>query len=327
MSKAVRFRAEGGPEVLEVVDVEIGEPGPGEVRISIEAIGLNRAEAMFRGGYYFERAEEFPANLGYTSAGVVDAVGPEVTGLEKGDRITTIAGFSQKEYGVYGEQAIVPAAATLHRPEGLDSVDAVTMWGSLLTGYGAIIDEGKVRAGDTVLITAASSGTALAAIEIANHVGATTIATTRTPAKKDRLLEAGAAHVIVTSEEDVVERTKAFTGGRGADLVFDPVAGEGVRELAEATAEGGALVIYGALDTKETPFPLWFAPTMRMFNAFSITLNPERLRRANAFVRAGIRGGSFRSRVDRTFPLDDVVEAHRYLESNRQFGKIVLTVG
>ncbi|MFD5249747.1 zinc-dependent alcohol dehydrogenase family protein [Amycolatopsis sp. NPDC058340] len=326
MSKAVRFRAEGGPEVLEVMDVEIGEPGPGEVRISIEAIGLNRAEAMFRGGYYFERAENFPAKLGYTSAGVVDAVGPDVEGFEKGDRVTTIAGFSQKEYGVYGEQAIVPASATLHRPEGLGPVDAVAMWGSLLTGYGAIIDEGKVRAGDAVLITAASSGTALAAIEVANHIGATTIATTRTPGKKERLLKAGAAHVIVTTEEDVVERTKAYTGGRGADLVFDAIAGEGVRELSEATAEGGAIVVYGALDAKETPFPLWFAPTMRMFNAFGITMNPERLRRANAFIRAGVRAGSFQSRVDRTFRLDDVVDAHRYLESNRQFGKIVLTV-
>ncbi|WP_410655706.1 zinc-binding dehydrogenase [Amycolatopsis sp. lyj-112] len=98
--------------------------------------------------------------------------------------------------------------------------------------------------------------TALAAVEVAGHLGATTIATTRTPAKKERLLKAGAAHVIVTSEEDVVERTKAFTGGRGADLVFDAIAGEGVRKLSDATAAGGAIVIYGALDTKETPFPL-----------------------------------------------------------------------
>lgn len=326
MVKAVRFRAEGGPEVLEVVDVEIGEPGPGELRLTIEAIGLNRAEAMFRGGYYFERAEEFPAKLGYSASGIVDAVGPGVTGFAVGDRVGTIAGFSQKEYGVYGEQAIVPAAAALPLPEGLGSVEAVAMWGSLLTAYGAIIDEGKVRAGDTVLITAASSGTALAAIEVANHIGATTIATTRTPAKKDRLLKAGAAQVIVTSEEDIVERTREFTGGRGADLVFDAIAGEGVRKLSDVTAPGGAIVIYGALDTQETPFPLWYAPTMRMFNAFGITLNPERLRRADAFVRAGVRSGSFQPRVDRTFRLDDVVEAHRYLESNQQFGKIVLTV-
>lgn len=327
MTKAVRFSVEGGPEVLELVDVDLGEPGAGELRLSVEAIGLNRAEAMFRGGIYFERPDEFPAKLGYSASGVVEAVGPGVTTVSPGDPVSTVAGFSMREYGVYGEQAIVPASAVLRRPDGLGAIETVALWGPFLTAYGAIVDEGKVRPGDAVLITAASSSVGLATIDVVNHIGAVPIAATRTAAKRQRLLDAGAAHVIVTDDEDVAARTLEITDGRGAEFVFDAVAGPGVRELAKATAKGGTLVVYGALDTPETPFPLWTPPTMRLFNAFDLTTNPDRLRRAEAFIRAGVRAGTFRPRVDRTFDLADVAESHRYLEANGQFGKVVVTVG
>ncbi|MFB9685915.1 zinc-dependent alcohol dehydrogenase family protein [Amycolatopsis plumensis] len=327
MTKTVRFAAEGGPEVLELVDVDLGEPGPGELRLRVEAIGLNRAEAMFRSGSYFERAGEFPAKLGYSASGVVEALGEGVTGFEIGEAVSTVAGFSMRDYGVYGEGAIVPASAVLRRPEGLDAVETVALWGPFLTAYGALVDEGHVRPGDFVLITAASSSVGLATIDVANHLGAIPIAATRTAAKRQRLLDAGAAHVIVTDEEDIAERTLEITGGGGAEFVFDAVAGEGVRKLAAATAKGGALVVYGALDTKETPFPLWFVPTMRLFNAFDLTLDPARLVRAEHFVRAGVRAGTFRPRVDRRFDLADIAGAHRYLEANGQFGKVVVTVG
>ncbi|TCO55674.1 zinc-dependent alcohol dehydrogenase family protein [Actinocrispum wychmicini] len=326
MTKTVRFGAEGGPEVLELVDVEIGEPGPGEVRIDVEAIGLNRAEAMFRAGTYFERPAEFPATLGYSASGVIDQVGLGVTEFTPDELVSTIAGFSMRDYGVYGEQAIVPASAVLRRPEGLSAADTVALWGPFITAYGAVVDEGHVRPGDTVLITAASSSVGLATIDVANHIGAVPIAATRTAAKRDRLVEAGAAHVIVTEDEDITARTLQITGGKGAEFVFDAVAGEGVRDLAAATAKGGTLVVYGALDTKETPFPLWFVPTMRLFNAFDLTLDPDRLRRAEHFILAGVRAGTFRSRVDRTFDLTDIAEAHRYLEASSQFGKVVVTV-
>jgi NADPH:quinone reductase-like Zn-dependent oxidoreductase len=327
MTKTVRFAAVGGPEVLELVDVDLGEPGPGELRLRVEAIGLNRAEAMFRSGTYFENPDEFPAKLGYSASGIVEALGDGVTGFAVGEAVSTVAGFSMRNYGVYGEAAIVPATAVLRRPEGLGAAETVALWGPFLSAYGAIVDEGRVRPGDFVLITAASSSVGLATIDVANHIGAIPIATTRTAAKKQRLLDAGAAHVIVTDEEDIAERTREITGGRGAEFVFDAVAGEGVRKLAEATAKGGTLVVYGALDTKETPFPLWFVPTMRLFNAFDLTMDPERLTRAEHFIRAGVRAGTFRPRVDRVFDLADVVESHRYLEANGQFGKVVVTAG
>lgn len=324
MTKTVRFAVEGGPEVLELVDVELGDPGAGELRLRVEAIGLNRAEAMFRAGTYFERPGAFPAKLGYSASGIVEAVGEGVTEFVAGDAVSTVAGFSMRDYGVYGEAAIVPASAVLRRPEGLDATETVALWGPFLTAYGAIVDEGNVRPGDFVLITAASSSVGLATIDVVNHIGAIPIAATRTAAKKQRLLDAGAAYVIVTDDEDITGRTLEITGQRGAEFVFDAIAGEGVRGLAAATAKGGTLVVYGALDTKETPFPLWFVPTMRLFNAFDVTLDPGRLARAEHFIRAGVRAGTFRPRVDRAFDLADIAAAHRYLEANGQFGKVVV---
>ncbi|MGW1506685.1 zinc-dependent alcohol dehydrogenase family protein [Streptomyces mirabilis] len=323
MARSVLFHKEGGPEVLEVTEVAIGEPGPGELRLRVEAIGVNRAEALYRAGVYTDRAEVFPAILGYTAAGVVEAVGLDVASFAPGDKVSTIPAFSMRSYGVYGEQAIVLASAVLHTPRGLDASEAVALWASF---YGAIVEEGGVRPGDAVLITAASSGVGLAAIDIANHIGATPIAVTPTVAKRGRLLNKGAAHVIVTEEADVVERTLELTGGRGADFVFDAIAGKGVIELAKATAKDGALVLYGELGSRVTPYPMWIAPPMRIFRGFDLTMDEERLARAEAFIRAGVRAGTFRPVVDRTFDLADVAAAHCYLESNGQFGRVVVTV-
>jgi NADPH:quinone reductase-like Zn-dependent oxidoreductase len=326
MARTVLFSKEGGPEVLEVAEVEIGKPRPGELSLRVEAIGINRAEALFRAGVYTDKPEVFPARLGYTAAGVVEAVGPDVTAFAPGNTVSTIPAFSMRDYGVYGEQTIVPASAVLHTPRGLDASEAVALWASFITAYGAIVEEGGVRPGDAVLITAASSGVGLAAIDIANHIGAIPIAVTRTAAKRGRLLNKGAAHVIVTEEDDVVARTLELTGGRGAEFVFDAIAGEGVIELAKATAKGGALVVYGELGARVTPYPMWIAPTMRIFRGFDLTMDEERLARAEAFIRAGVRAGTFRPVVDRTFDLENVAAAHRYLESNSQFGRVVVTV-
>jgi NADPH:quinone reductase-like Zn-dependent oxidoreductase len=330
MARTVRFHELGGPEVLRLEDVEVGAPGPGEVRIRVEAIGLNRAEALFRGGYYIEPVRRFPARLGTEAAGVVEAVGEGVTGLRPGQPVSTVPAFSQNDYGVYGEQAIVPAAAVLRRPEGVGPVEGAAVWMSYVTAYGALVEVGGMRAGDTVVLNAASSSVGLAAIHVADRLGATPIALTRTAAKKEALLKEGAAEVIVTESEDVVERVLAATGGRGAELVLDAVAGSGVTDLVKVVADDGMLLVYGALSGEPTPYPgveLGLpAVAMRSYLIFEVTTRPERLRRAEAFVGSGLRSGAFRPVVDRVFPLDEVVAAHRYLESNAQVGKVVVRV-
>ncbi|MBB4887954.1 zinc-dependent alcohol dehydrogenase family protein [Streptomyces netropsis] len=330
MAKTVRFHEHGGPDVLRLEDVEVGEPGPGEVLIRVDAIGLNRAEVLFRSGNYIETAKQFPARLGAEAAGVVEAIGTHVAGLRVGQPVSVVPAFSMNDYGVYTERAIVPATALLHRPDGLDPVAGAAVWMPYLTAYGALVEVGGMRAGDTVVLTAASSSVGLAAIQIANRVGAIPVATTRTPAKRDALLRAGAAEVISTDEEDVVDRVRELTGGRGAEFVFDAVAGPGVVDLAKVVAPGGTLFVYGALSGEPTPYPGFElgmpALNMRTYTLFEVTTDPERLRRAEAFVSSGLRTGAFRPAVDRTFTLDEIVEAHRYMESGAQVGKIVVTV-
>ncbi|MFD5937239.1 MULTISPECIES: zinc-dependent alcohol dehydrogenase family protein [unclassified Streptomyces] len=330
MTRTVLFHELGGPEVLRLENTEVGEPGPGEVRIRVDAIGLNRAEALFRAGLYIEPVKRFPARLGSEAAGVVEAVGEGVTGLRPGQPVSTVPGFSQNDHGVYAERAIVPASAVLRRPESLGAIEGAAVWMPYVTAYGALVEVGGMRPGDTVVLNAASSSVGLAALQVAERIGATSIALTRTAAKREALLEQGAAEVIVTDEEDVVERVLAATDGRGAEYVFDAVAGPGVLELGKVVAADGMLLVYGALSGLPTPYPgldLGMpALNMRTYTMLETTARPERLRRAEAFVASGLRSGAFRPVVDRTFELDEIVEAHRYLESNAQIGKIVVTV-
>ncbi|MFI1170677.1 zinc-dependent alcohol dehydrogenase family protein [Streptomyces melanogenes] len=330
MARTVRFHEFGGPEVLRLEDVEVGAPGPGELLIRVDAIGVNRAEALFRSGNYIEQVKEFPARLGAEAAGVVEVVGAGVTGFEPGQAVSVVPAFSMNAYGVYAERAIVPAAAVVHRPASLDAVGGAAVWMPYLTAYGALVEVGGMRAGDTVVLTAASSSVGLAAIQVAHRVGAVPIATTRTGAKRDALLKAGAAEVIATGEEDVVERVLDLTAGRGAEFVFDAVAGPGVLDLARVVAPGGTLIEYGALSGEVTPYPGFElgmpALNMRTYTALETTTDPERLRRAEAFVTSGLRSGVFVPTVDRVFALDEIVEAHRYMEAGGQVGKIVVAV-
>ena len=330
MAKTVRFHASGGPEVLRIEEVDPGEPGPGEVLVRIEAIGVNRAEALFRRDCYIEPVKRFPARLGNEASGVVEAVGAGVGGFAPGQAVSVVPNFSHNDYGVYAERALVPATALVPRPQGLDAVSGAAVWMPYLTAYGAMVEIGGMRAGDVAVVNAASSSVGLAAVQTADRVGATPVAVTRTRAKAERLRAEGAAEVIVSDEEDVAGRVLELTGGRGAEFVFDAVAGPGVRELARAVAADGTLFLWGAQSGRPTPYPGFElnmpALNMRTFTMLEITRDAERMRRATAFLTTGLRGGTLRPVVDRLFPLEEVVAAHRYLESNEQFGKIVLTV-
>ncbi|MFF5139537.1 zinc-binding dehydrogenase [Streptomyces sp. NPDC013157] len=178
-----------------------------------------------------------------------------MAGLSEGDPVAVVPQFLQTDYGTYGDHVVVPASAVAPRPAEVDPVRAAAVWMAYITAYGPLVESRRVRPGGHVLITAASSSVGLAAIQIARHVGAIPIATTRGPGKRQRLLEAGAAHVIVTDEEDLPARIEEFTGGEGVRPAFDPVAGPGVETLAQGIAPGGFLVVYGALDPRPTPLP------------------------------------------------------------------------
>src|ERR1700730_2997878 len=224
MSRTIKFTKVGGPAVLEFVETAVPAPDPAEVRIKVKAIGINRAESMWRQDDYIESVK-FPAGLGYEAAGVVDAVGRGVAGISVGDAVNVIPSFSMNQYTTYGEVILVPDYAVVPHPKSLSFAEAASIWMMFVTAYGALIEDAKVARGDFVIIPAASSSVGLAAIQIANYAGATTIALTRTSEKKKRLLEAGATHVIATNEQDMVAEVMRITNGKGARVAFDPVGG------------------------------------------------------------------------------------------------------
>ena len=328
-AKIVRFHTLGGPEVLQLENLPVPEPGGGEVRLRVAAIGLNRAEVLFRQGRYLLQPK-LPSNIGYEAAGVVEAVGPDGDQNLVGKKFSTVPSFSPAQYGVYGEVAIVPVQALAAYPEKLSPVEATSIWMQYLTAYGALVHHGRITRGDFVLITAASSSVGLAAIQIAKAEGAVSIATTRTGRKKAELLALGADHVIATTEEDLAACVREISGGKGARVIFDPVAGHGIEQLAEAAAFGGTIYEYGLLSGEPTPFPLFTALAKSLavqgYTLFDVTSVPESRQKAQRYIFEHLEQGRFKPHIAKTFPLDQIVVAHRYMESNQQIGKIVVTV-
>ncbi|MDO8826403.1 zinc-dependent alcohol dehydrogenase family protein [Methylophaga sp.] len=328
MSKVARFHQTGGPEVIQLDDMDLSAPKADEVLIKVNTIGLNRAEVMFRSGQYLE-TPELPARLGYEASGVIEQLGSNVSQFNIGDKVNAIPAFSMNQYGTYAEQAVLPVHAIVKQPANLSDVEAAAIWMQYLTAWGALIDIGHLSAGQTLLIPAASSSVGLAAIQIANLVGAIPVAITRTAAKKASLEQHGAKHVIVSETDKIAKQVQLITDGKGADMVFDPVAGPALTELADACGRFAQLFIYGVLDTEMTPFPLLAALskglTVRGYTLFEITQDAKRLQHGIEFIEQGIAAGQLKPVIAKTFTLDDIVAAHQYMESNQQIGKIVVT--
>lgn len=329
MARIVKFKETGGPDVLKIVDVPLEEPGEGEVRLKVEAFGLNRAEILFRQGLYLQNPT-LPSRIGYEASGIIDAVGADVQGFKVGDRVSTIPAFMMGKYGSYGESAVMPAHAVTPYADNLSPVEGTAIWMKYLTAYGALIEFGKLKKGEVVLITAASSSVGLAAIQITKSQGGIAVATTRGPEKKQALLDAGADHVIVTNETDVAKGIKKITGGKGARLIFDPVSGPLLQQLAAAASPGGTIFEYGALSMAPAPYPLFEALgkglTIKGYTLFLISGDPEKLARGKKFINEGLASGVLKPVIARTFTFEKIAEAHAYMESNQQIGKIVVTL-
>jgi len=329
MARIVRIHEYGDASVLRIEDLAVAAPASDEVQINVKAIGINRAEVMFRNHAYLQEAD-FPSRLGYEAAGVVLELGAGVSGFKPGDAVSLIPPLDIAKWGTYGEVANVPARLLVKNPEGLSFEKAAAVWMQYVTAWGGLVDYAKLGDKDTVIITAASSSVGLAAIQVARSVGATVIATTRTAEKRQALLDAGAHHVVATEQESLVDRVMAITNGKGANIAFDPVVGPAFEALAASLTAGGILVQYGALSSEPTPFPpftvLGKHLTLRGYIYTEVVGDDAALERAKAFITQGLRSGALDPVIARTFPLDQIQDAQRFLESNGQIGKVIVTV-
>jgi NADPH:quinone reductase len=332
MAKVVHVDRLGGPEHLSLADVEAAEPGPGEVRFKVEAFALNRADILYITGEHYTELK-LPSRIGSEAAGVVDAVGPGVETFKAGDRVSSVPFYTtqSERHGVQGEFAIVPAEFLAPWPEGFSPVEACSVWMQYLTAYFALRTVGELSAGKTALITAAASSAGVGAIQTAKAIGASVIATTRTAGKEAFLRKVGADHVIVTGTGgDLAPELRKMTGGKGADVVFDPVSGDFTKAYMNGLNWGAKVIIYGMIEGLEIRIPMLPAirakASIHPYSMFNHVKFPDELRQGIGFVMEQIRAGRFRPEIDRVFRFEETVDAYRHMQGNSQRGKIVVQV-
>lgn len=329
MARVVRFHQFGGPDVLRIDEINIGDPGENEVRIRVKTLGLNRAEALMRAGAYIE-LPALPARLGLEAAGTIEALGENVSGLNVGDPVSVIPPISMIDYPMHGEFANIPASHVVKKPDSIGWDEAAALWMAYLTAYGALVDVCALRSRQFAAITAASSSVGLAAIQICRKIGAIPIAITRSSVKRHNLLKAGAAHVVASAEEDLEARLREITGDSGVQAVLDAVGGPIVEPLARTMAPGATLIEYGGLSSEPTPFPLFLALgktlSFRGYLVHETIRDPGKLEIAKTFILNGLQSGELKPTIAKIFSFDQIVEAYKFLESNDQLGKVVVTL-
>lgn len=324
---AIRLHQTGGPEVLAYEQIPMPEPGPGEIRLRVEAIGVGYGECLYRMGNYIQETR-LPSSLGNHAVGTVEAVGPDVEEPKIGQRISVIPSFQMNRYGVYAQHAIVPATAWAPYFPELSLQDNASIWMQATTAYGALVHYGQVAPGDVVLVTPASGGVGMAALQTAKQAGAITIGTTRHQTKRDAVLQAGADHVVATEEESLTERVQEITNGRGARLIFNALSGTVIDDLAQAVSPGGTIFMYGAIGTQPTVLPLLAViergVRLKGYNLYELTYDAANLPAIRRHVADAVRGGHFTPIVGRVFGFDEMAEAHRYLEAGNMSGSVVV---
>ena len=319
--KAVRYYETGSPEVLKLEDVPKPEPGPDDVLVKVAAAGVNFAEVGRRSGHFpLPPGQSLPQVPGYECAGEVEWAGANVSGFKPGDRVLGRAAF-----GTYQDYTILSPEAMYIVPPSLSLVEAATV-NTTFTAAWAIVDiQGEIKAGETVLVQAAASGVAIAAVQLAKHVGATVIGTASTDEKLEWAKGYGLDHGINYAKDDFVEKVKELTGGKGVDVVIDGVGGDVFLKGLKALRLGGRMLVYGVaggVRTAEVTLPeLWFQ--VLTIKGAGHGTNREQ----TDHLLALLDDGTLKATVDKTWPLEQAAEAHRYLEERRVRGKVALTTG
>jgi len=334
MPLTARFDILGGPENIKLVDHPIAAPAAGEVQISMRAAGLNRAELLYVAGQYLVEPPIPNAPLGAEGAGEIIAVGEGVTGFAEGDRVGILPMMDWTRYGVLAEMVNVPANALEHIPDSVSYEDAAAFWMAFATAYGMIVQVGDIPTdarGKTVVITGASSSVGTSAFQLLAHMGAISVATTRTHTKVERLREAGADHVVVTESEDLANRLSDITNGTGVDLVCDSVIGDMIAPAAEALVAEGRLVLMGFQSGEIPGLPFYPLLTkgisIKGFHlVWHLLDHDDRRKAAVDFLMPLLADGTLKPVIDRAFDLKDVADAYAYMVTNTHLGKIVVRI-
>ncbi|HXI54590.1 MAG TPA: NAD(P)H-quinone oxidoreductase [Polyangia bacterium] len=323
--RAVVISEFGGPEVLRVVERAPPEAGRGEVLVAVRAAALNRADLIQRRGFYPAPAD-VPADIpGMDFAGDVAAVGSGVTDWKAGDRVFGLIGG-----GAYAEALVTSARALAPIPGGLSYVDAAAIPEAFITAFDALVTQAGLQMGESVLISAAGSGVGTAAVQLANALGARAIGTVRTADKLERARALGLHDGVVAADGRFADAVKAATGGRGADVILELVGGDYVAEDLACVAPQGRIVVVGLLAGVTASLDLRQLLNGRVLvRGTVLRARPleEKLAAMQAFRRHVVpllASGRIKPVVDRVFPLAEAAAAHRLLEANQTFGKIVL---
>ncbi|MDH6280957.1 quinone oxidoreductase family protein [Prescottella agglutinans] len=324
MAKAIRFYETGGPEVLKWESVEVGEPGPGEVRIRHEAVGLNFADTYFRTGMY---PAPLPAGMGVEAAGVVEAVGAGVEGFAEGDRVT----YTGSPLGAYSTERIMPADSLIALPDGIEfeTAAAMTMRG-LTTSYLLRRIAPGLKAGDTVLLHAAAGGVGLIFCQWAKLLGINVIGTVSSDEKAEVARAHGCGEVIVYKRENVAERVRELTDGAGVPVVYDSIGESTFQSSIDSLARRGLLVAFG---TASGPIPPINAMELAVKGSLFVTRPALADYIADPAERAELAGelfghvaaGRIKIEINQHYALEEAVQAHRDLESGISIGSSVFS--
>jgi putative PIG3 family NAD(P)H quinone oxidoreductase len=325
--RAVVITKPGGPEVLQLAEVPDPEPQRGEARVKVHALALNQADILQRMGRY-AAPSDCPANIpGLEFAGTIDKVGEGVSGFKVGDRVFGLIGG-----GSYAEYVVVHHRTLVHIPEAMTFTDAAAIPEAFITAYDAMVIQGRLSAGEFVLINAFASGVGTAAVQIANAIGAIPIGTTRTSAKADRSKEFGLHHVIVAKDGKFADEVLRLTDARGVDVVLELAGGIYLKEDLICTAMLGRIMVVGLLGGAITEIDFGTVLMKRLqLRGTMMRARPleEKIAAARAFEKHVIplfKTGALRPVVDTIMPIARVAEAHAYLQEHVSFGKVVLTM-
>jgi NADPH:quinone reductase len=321
MPYAIRIHENGGPEVLKWEEVDVAEPGPGEVRVRNTAVGLNFIDTYQRSGLY---PMKLPLVLGSEGAGVIEAVGPRVRALKAGDRVA----YAQP-IGAYAETLLRPVARLVKIPNGIDDQSAAAMMLKGMTAWYLCRRTYRVKKGDTVVVHAAAGGVGQILCQWAKHLGATVIGTVGSEEKVALAKKAGCKHVVVASREKLSERVKEITKGKGVPVVYDGVGKDTFMDSLDCLAPLGLMVSFGNASGAVPPVNIGILaqkgslfltrPTLGNYTA-----TPEDLAAAARELFAVVKKGAVKIKINQTYPLREAAQAHADLESRKTTGSTVL---